>query len=137
MVERLNPAGLPQPGGVQGPGPVRGGKPAGAPVRRDASSPTFADVLQQQLLQTAEGVRFSAHAQERLKARAIVLTPQDMGKIDEAVRLATAKGARESLLLTDKAAFVVSVRNRTVITVVDSAHMRENVFTNIDSAVIL
>ena len=135
MVERLNPVGMP-PSGIQG--PVRTGdtRPA-ATARPVGATQTFADLLQDQLLRTTEGVKFSAHAQERLRSRAINLTPADMGKIDEAVRLATAKGARESLLLTDKAAFVVSVKNRTVITVVDSAHMKENVFTNIDSAVIL
>ena len=134
MVERLNPAGIPQPA-VQV--PVRPDVRTGQAARPGAASQTFADVLQEQLLRTVEGVKFSAHAVERLRARAINLTPVDMGKIDEAVRLATAKGARESLLLTDKAAFVLSVKNRTVITVVDSAHMKENVFTNIDSAVIL
>lgn len=129
MVERLNPAG------VTPVGPER--QPAQAPARRDSSAPSFAEVLQQQLLQTREGVRFSAHAQERLRLRAIDLSPADLTRIDEAVRQAASKGARESLLLSSKAAFVVSVKNRTVITVVDSAHMRENVFTNIDSAVIL
>lgn len=129
MVEPLNPAGLP---------PVTpNAQPAAAPARRDPVAPSFAEVLRQQLLQTQEGVKFSAHAQERLRLRSIELSPADLGKIDEAVRKAAAKGARESLLLTEKAAFVVSVKNRTVITVVDSASMKENVFTNIDSAVIL
>ena len=135
MVERLNPVGMPQPG-LQG--PARTGNALPAPsVRTGTPVQSFGDLLQEHLLRTTEGVKFSAHAQERLRSRSINLTPADMGKIDEAVRLATAKGARESLLLTDKGAFVVSVKNRTVITVVDSAHMKENVFTNIDSAVIL
>ena len=132
MVERLNPAGVPPIAGGQGQLPQ-------ATVRRTqtAGSQSFAEVLQQQLLQTQEGVRFSAHAQERLRLRAIELTPADLSRIDDAVKRAAAKGARESLLMSDKAAFVVSVKNRTVITVVDAAHMKENVFTNIDSAVLL
>jgi len=129
MVERLNPAGI-TPVGPQS-------QPAQAPARRDPTAPSFAAVLQQQLLQTREGVKFSAHAQDRLRLRSIDLSPADLSRIDEAVKQAAAKGARESLLLYNKAAFVVSVKNRTVITVVDAAHMRENVFTNIDSAVIL
>ncbi len=107
------------------------------PQGAQPGAPSFAEVLQQQLLTTAEGVKFSAHAQERLRNRSIDLTSGDLARIDEGVRRAAAKGSQESLLLSDKAAFVVSVRNRTVITVVDSAHMKENVFTNIDSAVIL
>lgn len=144
MVERLNPLGpLPaggagQPGRVTPPaspsvGPAQGSGTAGQP----AGTGSFAQVLQQQLLQTQEGVRFSAHAQERLRLRQIQLSSGDLSKIDEGVRRAAAKGARESLLLSDKGAFVVSVRNRTVITVVDANSMKDNVFTNIDSAVIL
>lgn len=128
MVEPLNPAIPPVMPNAQ---------PVAAPARRDPAAPSFAEVLKQQLLQTQEGIKFSAHAQERLRLRAIELSPADLGKIDAAVKKAAAKGARESLLLTEKAAFVVSVKNRTVITVVDSASMKENVFTNIDSAVIL
>jgi len=138
MVDRLNPGGLPPPQGPQGPSrPGAAPRPAapGQPARPDA--PSFADVLQQQLIQTAAGVKFSAHAMERLRLRDIRLGPQDLARLDEAVRRAELKGARESLMLTDKGAFVVSVRNKTVITVVDAAHMKDNVFTNIDSAVIL
>ena len=50
--------------------------------------------------------------------------------------VARAKGARSSLILTEAGAFVVSVSNRTVITAMDPAQMRERVVTNIDSAVI-
>ena len=52
------------------------------------------------------------------------------------VQLAASKGARESLVLMDQTAFVVSVPNRTVITVVDQPNLKQNVFTNIDSAII-
>ena len=133
MVERLNAAGLPPVQGPGQPGAPRGTRPqAAAP-----GAPSFADILQQQLLTTAEGVRFSAHAQDRLRMRSIQLSSGDLAQLDAGVKRAAAKGSQESLLLSDKAAFVVSIRNRTVITVVDPGHMKENVFTNIDSAVIL
>ncbi len=134
MVDRLNPGGLPPVGGA---GPLRPVAPAPLRAPSAPGAPSFAEVLQQQLLQTAEGVKFSAHAVERLRLRSINLSPADLAGIDDGVRRAAAKGARESLLLSSKAAYVVSVRNRTVITVVDAASMKENVFTNIDSAVIL
>ena len=82
-------------------------------------------------------VKFSAHAQDRLKARNIRLSPTDMSKINDAVSKAAGKGAKETLVLVDRTAFVVSVVNRTVITAMDETQMKENVFTNIDSAVIL
>ena len=59
-----------------------------------------------------------------------------MARLGDGVDRAAAKGSRDSLVLVDQTAFVVSVRNRTVITAVDREHMREQVFTNIDSAVI-
>jgi flagellar operon protein len=69
--------------------------------------------------------------------RGIQLTQEDQARLREAVDRAQAKGARDSLILMRDLAFVVSVRNRTVITALDGPSMRENVFTNIDSAVIL
>ena len=61
----------------------------------------------------------------------------DIAKLGNAITKAAAKGARESLVLMDQAALVVSVPNRTVITAVDKNALKENIFTNIDSAMIL
>ena len=60
-----------------------------------------------------------------------------MALLKDAVNKAEAKGAKESLILMDQLALVVSVKNRTVITAVDGASLKDNVFTNIDSAVIV
>jgi flagellar operon protein len=95
----------------------------------------FRGVLAEQL--GAGQIKFSAHAQARIGARQIQLGGNDLAKLKGAVDRAAAKGARESLILMDDKAFVVSVRNRTVITAVDGESIRENVFTNIDSAVIV
>ena len=53
-----------------------------------------------------------------------------------ASRSAAEKGSRDSVVFVDNTAFVVSVKNNTVITAMDRSHLREHVFTNIDSAVI-
>jgi flagellar operon protein len=82
-------------------------------------------------------LKFSAHAKERLSSRNISLSPEELARITDAVNKAAAKGARQSLLVMDHSAFVVSVTNRTVITALDGNSMKENVFTNIDSAVIV
>jgi flagellar operon protein len=86
--------------------------------------------------QNAAQVHFSGHAIERLRRRGIAVDPQTLARLEGGVDRAAGKGSRESVVFVDDKAFVVSVRNRTVITAVDSAHMREHVFTNIDSAVI-
>lgn len=91
-----------------------------------------------QILEKEMGeVKFSNHARQRLVSRNINLTSNDLAKIDSAITKAAQKGARESLLLMDNLALVVSVKNRTVITAVDGGSIKENVFTNIDSAVII
>jgi len=81
-------------------------------------------------------VRFSAHAQQRLAQAAVQLDPHAMHRLEAAVEKAGLKGGKESLILLDDLAFVVSVKNRTVITAVGADRMADNVFTNIDSVVI-
>lgn len=117
----IQPAALPQ---------------AAEPKKTTAGQLSFGQVLEQRLESDA-GLKFSAHAQARLQSRNIELTAQDLLRLREGVAQAAAKGARESLLLKDGVAFVVSVKNNTVITAVDAASMKGNVFTNIDSAVIV
>jgi len=82
-------------------------------------------------------LKFSRHAQERLKSRSIQLNESDLGRLQDAVSKARGKGARDSLVLMDELALVVSIKNNTVVTVVDGQSLKENVFTNIDSAVIV
>ncbi|HOQ08697.1 MAG TPA: TIGR02530 family flagellar biosynthesis protein [Syntrophomonadaceae bacterium] len=102
--------------------------------RKPPAAGTFREVLEQKL---TGGLKFSQHAQERLKSRHIQLGDEEMQQLQEAVNRARAKGARESLVLMGDLALIVSVKNNTVITAVDGANIRENVFTNIDSAVII
>lgn len=82
-------------------------------------------------------VSFSAHALHRLNSRHIELSDTDLGRIAQAVDDAAAKGARESLLIMDGLALVVSVPNRTVITVLEPKAGENTVFTNIDSTVVI
>jgi flagellar operon protein len=85
----------------------------------------------------SSGLKFSAHAKERLQTRNISFSPGDLARIQGAVEKAASKGARSSLLVMQDVALIVSVTNRTVITAVDGGSLKENVFTNIDSAVIV
>lgn len=95
----------------------------------------FERLLENELRQAQE-VKFSRHAQERLDARKITLEKQQIKRLSDAVSRAESKGCRESLVLLDDLAFVVSVKNRMVITAVDGDSRKDSVFTNIDSAVI-
>lgn len=101
---------------------------------RNVQTP-FAQVLAEKL--PSQGIKFSQHAQERLRARGISLGENDIRKLESAVNSVASKGGKESLVMMGNNAFVVSTKNRTVITAMDRDSMRGNVFTNIDSAVLL
>ena len=115
---------------VQGPGSAKPGQ--GAAVTR--TGPAFGDLLAREV--GRREIKFSAHAQARLRSRNIELSGRDLERLGDAVDRAAAKGAKDSLVLMDGVALVVSIRNRTVITAVDGESVKENVFNNIDSAVI-
>lgn len=85
----------------------------------------------------ADRLKVSNHAKTRLQSRELELDQAKWERVLDGVERASKKGAKESLVLVDDIALVVSVRNRTVITAVDQQHLKENVFTNIDSAVIV
>ena len=95
------------------------------------------DTVLQNTVDKVQTLKFSAHAKERLSLRNINLSEDDLDRLNMAVNKAAMKGARQSLLVMDNQAFIVSVPNRTVITALDGGSMKENVFTNIDSAVIV
>lgn len=88
-------------------------------------------------LDKSKGVNFSAHARARLHSRGVQLNQNQLEALSQAIDKAEAKGSRESLVLSDDAAYVVSVKSRTVITAFDRANLRDGIFTAIDSAVIL
>ncbi|MEQ1721726.1 MAG: TIGR02530 family flagellar biosynthesis protein [Pseudobdellovibrio sp.] len=82
-------------------------------------------------------LKFSNHAIERMQSRGITYTPQDLDRLGEAVKKAAAKGSKDTLVLMDHSALIVSVKNNTVVTVMDKNALKENVFTNIDSTIVM
>lgn len=123
---------------------IRSASPVGVkpapPASNSSGGISFGKVLQEQSLAAAiaqAGIKISGHAQTRLASRQITLTGDDVAKLGQAMTKAAAKGAKDSLFLMDKTALVVSVANRTVITAVSRDALKENIFTNIDSAMIL
>jgi len=89
------------------------------------------------LNQVKPTLKFSAHASQRLQDRNIRLDQATMAKVSDAIDKAEAKGIEDTLVLTQDAALIVSVKNRTVITAMDRNSLVGNVFTNIDGAVVV
>lgn len=100
---------------------------------------SFQDILSQKTedIPDAGEVRFSKHAANRLADRNIELTDEQVERLNLGMAKAGAKGINESLVLVDSLAFIVNIPNQTVITAMNQTETDENVFTNIDGAVII
>ncbi len=132
-------------------GPIQPQREAGEAValRKGADGGAFEKALKEKLPGAPAGpasgeivanpgsLKFSAHALHRIKDRSIAMDQVLRDKLEKAVDTASQKGSKESLILSDNAAFIVSVKNKTVITVLDRNQMNGNVFTNIDSTVVI
>jgi len=88
-------------------------------------------------LLNANQLKFSHHAEVRMQQRGITLVPEQLGQIVNAIEQAEAKGAKDSLVLYRGIAMIVNVPSRTVVTAMDGNSLAGNVFTQIDSAVVI
>ncbi len=84
-----------------------------------------------------DAVKFSNHAVERMQTRGISFNKADLERLNEAVTKAANKGSKDTLVLMNDSALIVSVKNKTVVTVMDKMALKENVFTNIDSTIVM
>ena len=101
----------------------------------DANGISFEELLKQKI-ESASELKFSKHATQRLDDRNITLTEEQSLRLEEGVQKAQEKGIKDSLVLVDSLAFIVNVPNQTVVTAMDQTESEDNVFTNIDGAVI-
>ena len=104
--------------------------------RKSESKADFKELLQKQINQN-DKLQFSKHAKERIASRRINVSDVQMEKLTSGLEKAADKGSKDSLIMVDGVAYVVSVENNTVITAIDDQNVKENVFTNIDSAVFM
>ncbi len=101
------------------------------PVPAETRGASFKDIFQAELGK----LKFSGHAQARMASREINISDADMIRLENAVSKAELKGANETLVLMNDRSFIVSVPNRTVITMFNNEQLEDNVITDIDSAV--
>jgi flagellar operon protein len=98
--------------------------------------PSFHEAMYREITGKQE-VKLSAHAEKRLRERNITLAQEDLDKINAAVKEAASKGARESLIIYEGLALITNIRNNTIVTAMGGNQGVSQVFTNIDSAVIV
>lgn len=80
---------------------------------------------------------FSRHANQRLRDRHLRVSATLMEQLVTAVDSLARKGSRSALIMTEQLALLVSVNNRTVITVIANEQLKQQLFTDIDSALFL
>ena len=98
---------------------------------------SFADVLNAKSASKENEIRFSKHATNRLAVRQIELDDSQVARISDGMHKAGEKGIKDSLVIMDSLAFIVNVPSNTVITAMDQNESKDNIFTNIDGAVIV
>lgn len=96
----------------------------------------FGDILQQKIGERRD-VQFSKHAVQRVQERGIEMTDNLLNDLNHAIQKAREKGAKDVVVIGEKGAFIVNVPNNVVVTTMSGTEMKENIFTNIDSAVLI
>ncbi|MEA5040834.1 MAG: TIGR02530 family flagellar biosynthesis protein [Clostridiaceae bacterium] len=94
------------------------------------------DAILKDAVSKREAPTFSRHAGARMLQRDICLSQAEMTKLTDAVGRAEYKGVKNTLVLMDQMAFIVNVPDNVVITAMNGQDLKENVFTQIDGAVI-
>ncbi|WP_353892093.1 TIGR02530 family flagellar biosynthesis protein [Proteinivorax hydrogeniformans] len=103
-------------------------------LQETKSQSSFNDLFQKQL---KDNIKVSKHAKNRIQSRDIKIDSKVAKKLDEAMEILQQKGSKDSLLIVNNVAYVVNPQSKTVITAVDEQNLKEKVFTNIDSAMLL
>jgi len=103
--------------------------------RKEGEKPDFGALYEKEIQKT--GLQFSKHAAMRMSERKVELTPELAGSLKTAVEQARDKGAKDVVVIGSSSAFIVNVTNNTVVTTMNAQEMKNNIFTNIDSAVLL
>lgn len=100
-------------------------------------SPVSPEEFQKVLKQEESKINMSQHAETRIRSRDIPWSPALEKRVMEGIEALEAKGSREALILADGVAFIANVRSKTIVTAMDRTQLKERVFTNIDSAVLV
>ena len=124
-------------GKIQGTAAVPGVSPAARTKQSGTKGASFDSMLSQRAEEKQSQINFSKHALARAEERGIELTPTLMDKLAGSVEKAQEKGARNILAFDANRAFIINIPCSRVITTMSQDEMRENIFTNIDGAVLL
>lgn len=102
---------------------------------QNADGQSFRQVLEK--MSAGSEISFSKHAAGRIAQREIPMSASGLERLSEGMQIARGRGIQDALILMDGSAFIVSAKNSTVITAMNSSELKNKVITNIDGTVIL
>lgn len=107
------------------------------PIRKNQGSQKSFDEVLANINKNKEDIKFSKHAAKRLVNRNMNINLKEMKRLETAFEQAKTKGVKDALIIMDNKAFIANINSKTIITTVNKNQLKENVFTNIDGAVII
>jgi flagellar operon protein len=131
LYRNLNPTSI-RPDGIDGIRPSQNSENKSSKIKPGETS-EFEQILRQE----NKTFNLSQHAETRIKSREIPWDSHLEKRISKGIDQAESKGSREALILADDVAVIANVKSRTVVTAMDRSQMKEKIFTNIDSAVLV
>lgn len=105
-------------------------------ISKDIKQNNFKEIFEK-IQQKDEEIKFSKHAITRMDIRDMELNNEEIERLKSGFAKAEEKGVEDALILIGDKAFITSIKNKTVITTVNKEQLKNNVFTNIDGAVIV
>lgn len=107
------------------------------PIKKNQGSQKSFDEVLANINKNKEDIKFSKHAAKRLVNRNMNINLNEMKRLETAFEQAKTKGVKDALIIMDNKAFIANINSKTIITTVNKNQLKENVFTNIDGAVII
>lgn len=98
---------------------------------------TTLDQSESTISESPKGIHLSTHAMRRLQERNLSLDKEEYAKLQSAIDKLKIKGGQDSLVITNKAAYIIDVPKNTIVTAIDKDNIGDNVFTKIDSTILM
>ena len=116
-----------------------GKKKPSAIKSNDGELKEFNNILKDEIgkRNSEQGIHLSLHAARRIRDRQLEVDNEEYVKLREGIDRLRDKGGRESLIVTDRAAYIVDVDKNKIVTAIDKNNLGENVFTKIDSTLFI
>lgn len=106
------------------------------PTQEQIKDSEFGHLLKDKI-EKQNTISLSTHAAKRIQERNLEMDSKEIAKLNDALKKLETKGGQDSLVITDQAAYILDVPNKKIVTAIDKENILDNVFTKIDSTVMV